>query len=277
MDYIKYHIVTDSETAEILIAFLAELPFDTFEETKDGIDAFISLSLDTPEIELRLNDLNQLFSFSYHKKKISYQNWNQIWESNFKTILIDNFCGIRAEFHPPFKKVEHEIIINPKMAFGTGHHATTYMMLEMMKDIYFENKTLLDYGCGTGILAILAAKMNCTTIDAVDIEEPAYHNTIENATINNISSIKAYLGTLKNIPEKKYDIILANINRNVILSSLQSLHIKMSAGSILLSSGYLVQDKDIIEDALLNNGFLPLEWKQNENWIATKSVKRYTI
>ncbi len=275
MDYIRYSIQSSPETAEIMTAFLGELPFDTFEETEIGLDAYIPLKEDTSEIEEHLLRLNALFPFKYSKETIKHQNWNQIWESNFQPVVLEGFCAVRADFHAPFENVEHEIIINPRMAFGTGHHATTYMVMEFMKEIDFKNKKVFDYGCGTGILAILAAKMGCNNIDAVDIEEPAYVNSIENAEYNGTPEIKFFHGTLEAVPVRTYDIILANINRNVILDSLPSLHQRLNPGGILFTSGFLAQDKDMVFEAHLKNGFLAMEHKKQGKWIAAKAYRRY--
>ncbi len=275
MDYVQYNIQCPTEFAEIIIAFLGELPFDTFQENEQGFEAFIPSKFDTTEIESEVKRLQTNFDFKYEKKTIVHQNWNQVWESNFQPVEIEGFCGVRADFHPPFENIKHEIIINPRMAFGTGHHETTFMVMEFMKDINFKGKKVFDYGCGTGILAILAAKMGCTDIDGVDIEEPAYVNSIENAKYNSTANINYFHGTLENVPVRTYDIILANINRNVILESLPSLYERLNPGGVLYTSGFLDQDKDLVMEAHLKNGFLPHDTKQKGKWIAAKAFRRY--
>lgn len=275
MDYIQYNIQTNSEVSEILMAFLGELPFDTFQETDKGFDAFIKKSDHSNEIESEIKNLKNKFNFSFTIEQIGSKNWNEVWESNFQPVLIEGFCGIRADFHPRFKNVQHEIIINPRMAFGTGHHATTYMMMELMQNMDLSNKAILDYGCGTGILAILAKKMGCEDVEGVDIEEPAYLNSIENADRNNALGIQFYHGILENVPQRKFDIILANINRNVILDTLPALNKRLNPGGILFTSGFLQQDKEIMFKAQLENGFLPVKHKNIDKWMAAKSFRRY--
>lgn len=277
MDYIRYHIPTDTGTADILLAFLSELPFDTFRESGDALEAFIPARLHSDEVEARVANVVGRFAGKYSKERIPYRNWNKEWESNFKPVLIEGFCGVRADFHPPFEEdVEHEIVINPRMAFGTGHHATTHTVMELMQRVNVRGLSVLDYGCGTGILSILAAKMGCTDVDAVDIEEAAYTNTVENARHNGVSrNIKAYHGELDAVPLQDYNVVLANINRNVILESLPALHQRLVPGGLLLTSGYLVQDQGVMEAALLKAGFLPTAFIQKGKWVAGKAFRRY--
>ncbi len=275
MDYIRYSIEATPETSEILMAFLGEMPFDTFTESESGLEAYIPESEDKDWVEEAVKEMKAQFSFSYQKKRIQYQNWNQIWESNFKPVSIEGFCGVRADFHPPFKNVEHEIIINPRMAFGTGHHATTYMMMEFMQEINFEGKSVFDYGCGTGILAILAAKMNAGYIEGVDIEEPAYKNSIENSKNNQAEQVIYHHGTLDDVPSKEYEMILANINRNVILQSLPSLYQRLKPGGMLITSGYLIEDQELMRETHTKEGFWISTDKTNGKWKATQAFKRY--
>ncbi|MGK0389858.1 MAG: ribosomal protein L11 methyltransferase [Maribacter sp.] len=275
MDYYVYKIQAAAQWAEIIQAFMGEMPFDTFKDNDTGFDAYIPANAHSAEVEESVGALKENFPFEHVKERIVAQNWNKIWESNFNTVLVGQFCGIRADFHPPFEKVEHEIVINPKMAFGTGHHETTYMVIEFMKDIEFKGKSVFDYGCGTGILAILAEMRGSQDIDAVDIEEPAYDNTIENKERNSTPNINCFHGTLDDVPERQYDIILANINRNVILDSFSALHQRLKPGGILLSSGYLLEDKEMMDAAHLQHGFLPETSKNRGKWIATKAYRRY--
>jgi ribosomal protein L11 methyltransferase len=254
--HLCYHIHTSPELSEIIIAFLEDMPFNAFEETEDGgIKAYLSPDGTAEAAENVLEELKLKFEFTYHKEIIRSQNWNAIWEAGFQPVLVENYCGIRANFHPPFENVKHEIIIHPKMAFGTGHHATTFMMMKMMESFDFKDKAVFDYGCGTGILAILASMELAKTIDAVDIEIESYENTIENATVNQVSNITTYHGTMEDVPEKKYDIILANINRNVILNSLDTLYTKLKPNSFLLVSGVLHADEKLVIETAESSGF----------------------
>lgn len=275
MDYYVYKIKASAQWAEILMAFLGDLPFDTFQEKETGFEAFVPENQDVPEIVERLAGLQSNYPFSYTKEKIESQNWNEVWESNFDTVVVGDFCGIRADFHPSFPNLTHEIIINPKMAFGTGHHATTHMMIAFMEEMEPSGKAVFDYGSGTGILAILAAKMGCTDIDAVDIEKPAYLNMLENNERNGTPGISCFHGTLDNVPHRQYDIILANINRNVILDSFPALYQRLKPGGVLLTSGYLLEDQEMMNQAHLSNGFLPHSSKNRGKWIATLAYRRY--
>ena len=208
-------------------------------------------------------------------RDVKGQNWNKEWEANFTPVLVDDFCAIRADFHPAFPDMEHQITINPKMAFGTGHHATTHMVIQLMRDINFEEKQVLDYGCGTGVLAILAAKMNANNIDAVDIEEPAFLNTLENVVKNGARGIEVYHGILDNVPTKQNHVILANINRNVILDSLKTLHDRMIPSGILITSGFLKEDEEKVRTAHKEAGLLPLQSIYKGKWVAMKAFRRY--
>ncbi len=268
MDYYKYDIQCNSELSEVLIAFLGELPFDTFQESTSGLEAYIPSNEHSDEILKQVNAYAQQFDFKFEKEFIKTQNWNAVWESNFQPIIVGDFCGIRAEFHEAIPTVKHEILISPKMAFGTGHHATTYMMIEHMEDIGFSGKKVFDYGCGTGILAILAEKLGAERTIAVDIELPSFENTIENSKMNEISAVEAIHGTLSDVKETAFDIILANINRNVILDSLSSLYTMLNKNGRLIVSGILEKDAELVLEASKHQGFLHLKTKNKGNWIS---------
>jgi ribosomal protein L11 methyltransferase len=258
MNYYVFDITTPQfsiENNEILTVYLGELPFETFEDTDMGLKAYIQEKELTDKVEKKVARLGKKHGFNFSKTFIAYQNWNVLWESNFEPIKVDDFVGLRADFHPPTEGVQFDLVINPKMAFGTGHHETTYMMMQLMRDIDFKGKRVLDYGCGTGILAILASKLEASTIEAVDIEFPAYENTIENCTINNVENIKAVFGQLSDIESSNFDIILANINRNVILDSLDSLKNKLNTEGVMLISGFLIEDENVLVEALKKHNF----------------------
>lgn len=269
-DYICYKIGVDPQLSEVLLAFLEELPFNAFEETDSGWNAYPNLDVSEQDLDRQLNELQEQFPFHYQKETIKKQNWNAIWEAGFQPVLVGSYCGIRANFHPAFENVRHEIVIQPKMAFGTGHHATTFMMIKMMEGLELSGKEVFDYGCGTGILAILAAKENAATIDAVDIEEESYDNTIENAAINQVAQITTYHGTLEDVPEKNYDIILANINRNVILNSLDALYSRQKPQSYLLVSGILHEDENKVITKAAEAGFHHLDLIRKGDWSCLK-------
>jgi ribosomal protein L11 methyltransferase len=273
VNYWQYAIQVEPRHAEIILAFLSELPFDTFEETETGFHAYLPETENLPSVEAALADIQTRFPFQYEKSLIAPRNWNAEWEASFQPVKVDNFCGIRADFHPPMQDVKHEIIINPKMAFGTGHHETTYMMIQAMRAQLFRGAKVLDYGCGTGILAILASKLGASMIDGVDIEREAYDNTLENSQINNVDNIQVYQGTLDVILDAAYDIILANINRNVILDSLPTLAEKMKRNGVLLISGFLQEDLPIMETFAEDFRFTVDERSHRGTWACLKLLK----
>ncbi len=273
MDYYQFQIKCSAELVEILIAFFSNSPFDTFEDTEYGFNAYIAKDLYSESIESHLNSLKEQFNFNFKKEYIPYQNWNKQWESNFQAIQIGKFCGIRADFHPPFKGVIHEIIINPKMAFGTGHHATTYLVLSIMANLDFDGKKIFDYGCGTGVLAILASKLGAKVIDALDIDILSYENTLENCEVNKVKNVSPYHGTLEKIVHKDYDIILANINRNVILMSLEELYLKLKPNGILLISGFITEDEGIMVESCTKVKFQIQNKLEKDNWLCFQLKK----
>jgi ribosomal protein L11 methyltransferase len=269
MDYYKYEIKTSQDLSEILIALLADAPFDTFEETEEGISAYLPAGDGhETEAEVLLADLLLQFEFTWTKVFIKGENWNEIWESNFQPVIVDDFCAIRADFHDPIQGVKHELIINPKMAFGTGHHETTWMCLAALEHLPVKDARLLDYGCGTGILAIMASRLGAASIEAVDIEPQSYENTLENCRINNVTNVVTRLGDITAIQGTQFDGILANINRHIILESFEQLAQLIRPGGWLLISGILIQDEKVIVEAAKAVGFATLEVKSRGNWLS---------
>ena len=263
----------DLERVEILTAVLGELPFDTFEETTTGLKAYMPEKDLTQNVENELVELGQQFEFQFEKTFIPYQNWNAVWESNFQPIQVDDFVAVRADFHPNTEGVEFDLIVNPKMAFGTGHHETTYMMMQHMRSMNFKGKKVLDYGCGTGILAILASKLGAIDLEAVDIEEPSYENTIENCAINHVDTVKAICGILDDVPSHDFDVILANINRNIIIDSLDDLKSRLNTEGVLLISGFLKMDENTILQATNYAGFTHQKTLYRGNWLSMLLTK----
>lgn len=273
LDYIALRIVATPEWADIVTAQLGELPFDTFEETEDGFNAYIRAQDWNDDLEAEVRDMTQMFPFSYTATRIESQNWNAVWEANFEPVRIGDFVNIRAEHHPAVADVRFDLLVQPKMAFGTGHHETTHMVVSMMEKINFADQQVFDYGCGTGILAIVAAKLGAAHIDAVDIELPSYESTLENCHINNVTNISAFFGDINAVPLAQYGIILANINRNVIVASLDALHKRAKSNAIILFSGFLTEDEPILLAA-----FAPLGWQhqqtiQRGKWLAMRVAK----
>lgn len=274
METYRFFFPVAPEKAELLLAWLSDLPFDAFEELEDGIAAFLPGTISPAETEKALEPILGELQITCTWELLPAQNWNAIWESHFSPVQVGNFCGIRANFHPSFKDVKHELLIQPKMAFGTGHHETTHMMIAFMEGLEFRDAAVLDFGCGTGILAILAARLGATDIDAVDIEAPAVENTLENAAVNNVQeAIRVYLGDLDAVPERTYQIILANINRNVILQAFPALYQKLQPGGTLLISGILNTDRELVLQAAHTTGFQLISHSERGNWTAAKLLR----
>lgn len=267
MDYHKYTLTAPTETAEVLVAFLSDSPFDTFEETPDGVNAYAPSTASEQDIEAQLIDLQSQFEFSWTKETILGQNWNELWESNFQPVIVDDYCAVRADFHQPIGGKRWELVINPKMAFGTGHHETTWQCIAAMEHLPLSGKNILDFGCGTGILAILASKEGAASVEAVDIEEQSYLNTIENAAANQVFNISARLGTLDAVQGRDFDGILANINRHVILESFPRLAELLKPNGWLLISGILLADEEVVTEAALHAGFSKKSMKSRGNWL----------
>ena len=274
MNYYKYTISNNTDLNEIIIALLGEAPFDTFEETEDGICAYLPASEgNEEEAEALLAELSEQFAMQVEKEFIEGQNWNEIWESNFHPVVVNDFCAIRADFHDPIPGVKHELVINPKMAFGTGHHETTWMCLSALETLPLAGTKLLDYGCGTGILAIMASRLGAAEIEAVDIESESYLNTLENSRLNGVENVVARLGDITAVEGSDFDGILANINRHIILASLAQLAALTRPGGWLLVSGILLQDEEIVVTAATEVGFRQVEiWKRG-NWLCIYFVR----
>ncbi len=268
MDYFCFHItLPDPARREELIAFLTDSPFDTFIETEPGLEAYVPAS-EADAAAAALDELAGRFHLRYERTFIAHQNWNAQWEASFQPVQVDDFVAVRASFHPPLPGVEHDLVIDPRMAFGTGHHATTYLMMALMRELDLPGRRVLDYGCGTGVLAILAARLGAADVLAVDIEEEAFRNTLDNADINGVR-LEVYYGTLEAVPFlSPYDIILANINRNVILDSLPALYEQLRPDGDLLVSGILGQDREKVREAAHRQGFSTIREVTREGWMA---------
>lgn len=254
------------EQKNILIAQLSDAGFEGFEETENGLEAFINKkNFDKPLLE----KICFKYQIQFKEKTVEDINWNQLWESNFQPVIVKDFVAVRADFHEPVNEVEHEIIITPKMSFGTGHHATTYMMIEQMKEIDFRGKDVFDFGTGTGILAILAEKLGAGKIFAVDIDDWSIENALENTERNHCQKVFIEKDSSP-VAENKFDIILANINKNVILENLTSLRNQLTEPGILLVSGILETDKDEIVKAAKNLKLQVEKELIRNNWICLR-------
>ncbi len=272
--YIQYSVQCNEDASDVVMAYISQLPIDSIWEDTD-IKFYISQTSNDSQFKLALKALSEQLNFSYKTEELEQKNWNEVWESGFEPVEVDRFCRIRALFHEPSTAFEHEIVIQPKMAFGTGHHATTYMMIERMQDINFNAMPVWDYGSGTGILSILAAKLGASLIVANEIEAIAVENAIENAELNGTPNVKFLRGDLTVLPDQKYDVILANINRTVLINSMEEMAQRLSAGGLLIMSGILEADKDLVTDAIVKAGLSINLIKQREDWLMIESEKPF--
>lgn len=270
LDYIKIQFEhLGKEQKEILIALLSEMKYDGFEEDDDILNAFIPSAIyDGRKLKVFCRHHNLSFSVI----KLEDKNWNADWESNFQPVVIDHaidnvpWIGIRASFHEPIGDVEHEVIITPKMSFGTGHHATTSMMVKMMSGLNFKNKTILDFGTGTGILAIISEKLGASRIIAIDNDDQSIKNATENFESNNCSRIRLLESSAANV-DIKFDIILANIIKAVIVDNLAAFSKQLVKGGVVLLSGLLVDDEPEILEKAGQNGLILRKKVEEKNWL----------
>jgi ribosomal protein L11 methyltransferase len=272
MDYIELKIdvkPSDQAANEIIIAQLAELGFESFTENDSGLSAFIKAPDYTNDVELTLKKLflPEGTQIAFQTNRIKGQNWNAQWEANFEPIIVDNRCLVRASFHKSMPELEYEIIIDPKMAFGTGHHQTTHLMIEAILNENLTNKTVLDMGCGTGVLAILAEMKGASAITAIDIDDWAYLNTLENIQVNRCVRIETFCGDVKLIEGKGYDTILANINLNILLSDIPYYEKSLLPDGKLLLSGILKSDIEAIKQKADENGLTHLSTATRDEWV----------
>lgn len=270
MDYQELKIqVSSEEQRDIILCRLLGEGFESFVEAEYILLAYIPAHLLIKEnIEPILDDFHVTYQFTLMPKK----NWNEEWEKHYDPILILDKCFIRAPFHPPLEGIQFEIIIEPKMSFGTAHHETTSMMIELMMETDFEGRKVLDMGCGTGILAIFARKLGSAGVVAVDNDEWSVQNSLENIRKNKADGIRVLLGDAKIIGDTGYDVILANINRNILLEQLKDYSRLMERGEVLLS-GFYKEDIPVIIEKAEKCGFKFLTMKTKNKWVAIKFAK----
>ncbi len=264
------------EIAEILTAELSELGFESFVETETGLLAYIQENIFNQEVLSSIQILsNPDFNISFSHKIIEQQNWNETWEKNyFEPIIIENQCVIRSSFHKEFLDIQYRITIDPKMAFGTGHHETTSLVIKEILQLNLEGKSILDMGCGTGVLAILSAMRGASDITAIDIDEWSYTNTLENMELNAVSGIKVKHGDVSAIDDKKYDIIYANINKNVLIKDISEYAKHLDKNAFLLLSGFYTSDFADINKVTEENGFELVKKDEKNNWHMLKYMKK---
>ena len=273
--YIGYHFTIEPLElgSEILIAELGEKAFESFIETETGISAFVQKDLWSENILEDIQILeNPEFKIDYTFEEIEQVNWNEEWEKNFEPIDVDGKCHVRAPFHEK-TNAEFDIVIEPKMSFGTGHHETTHMMIQHLLETDLVGKKTLDMGCGTAILAILAEMKGAQPIDAIDIDNWCYLNSIENAERNNCKHISVYEGDASLLKGKKYDVIIANINRNILLNDMQQYVDCLNENGILFLSGFYTEDIPVISESCTTKGLTYMKQFERNNWVALKFVK----
>jgi len=272
--YISYNFtVTPKEPAsEILIAELGYAGFESFVDTENGFVGYIQKAEWNENILATIFVLNNdEFKISYEIEEIEQVNWNKEWEKNFNPIQVDDFVSIRAPFHDD-PNLKYDIVIEPKMSFGTGHHETTHMMVQHLNRLDLVGKKTLDMGCGTGILAIFAEMKGAEPIDAIDIDTWCYENSIENVERNNCEHISVYEGDASLLKDKKYDVVIANINRNILLNDMKTYVDCLNENAILLLSGFYKEDIPVIENEISKYDLKIESVIERNNWVSLKCV-----
>ncbi len=277
MDYIQCKFIFDEPIPwrEVMVTYLCEMPFESFEEpTEKELLAYIPKpNFDKTQFE----ELITIFpnqEFTTQTKEIKDENWNAQWESNFDPIIVDDECIVRAPFHDIKDNYKYDLIINPQMSFGTGHHQTTFLILGHLKTMDIKNKSVLDMGCGTGVLAILAHKLQAKDIVAIDIDEWSYNNTKENNVLNDCENIEVLLGGAEQLEEnQKFDVILANINRNILLKDFEVYNKSLNEKGKIIMSGFYTTDVSFIEKKANELGLVKTNERQKEGWAMVEFTK----
>ena len=268
MEYLEIKITTKPEYFEILQALLSSLEFESFVDNDTAFSGYINdETFHNKNVQQELETLKENYSFDYTILNVENKNWNEEWEKNFQPIIVDNKCLIRASFHPSIEEINDEVIITPKMSFGTGHHATTYMMVNELYNIELQNKTVLDMGCGTAVLAILAKKLGAGHTVGIDIDDWAVENSIENCQINGFENIEILKGDREKLTDfQNFDVILANINRNILLSDMKYYNSVLKQDGEIIFSGFYTEDNDLICQEAHKNNFTLIDQNERENW-----------
>jgi ribosomal protein L11 methyltransferase len=275
MNYIEFNfkVLPLQPASDILLAELGELGFDSFVESEVGLQAYILEEYYKEDLLKYVFVLNNPeFKITYDTKVIEQVNWNAEWEKNFRPIVVSDNCRVRAPFHDKGNE-EYDIIIEPKMSFGTGHHATTHMMIQHILKDDFTGKKVLDMGCGTAVLAILAEMRGAELLDAIDIDEWCYLNSIENAERNNCTKITVEQGDASLLTQKKYDIIIANINRNILLNDMKTYANCLSKDGVIYLSGFYEEDLELIKSECTTQGLIYVNHYVKDQWVAAKFLK----
>jgi len=274
MEYIEVNLKAPVECYDRLVAALSFIDYEGFVEEEQQLKAYIPVSSWSPE---RLQEVLQQFEgIEYTIAKLPDVNWNEVWERSYEPVWIEGGCFIRASFHESAPQAAYEIVITPKMAFGTGHHPTTGLMLAWQMELSQQGKKVLDAGCGTAILSIMAEKRGAQHVDAYDIDDWAVDNAIENVYLNRCKKIFVQKGTIRSVQldASPYDLILANINRNVLLDEMPDYARHLVTEGDLLLSGFLVEDVPLIRSAAEANGLEFVALKQKDGWVSVHFTKK---
>lgn len=286
MRYIQLSITahpSSDDVTDILSFYLGNIGYNSFIASKNGLEAYIpqqdfseqKLNEVLHSLTIEMNDLLKDVKLAYEYNLLEEKNWNKEWEKNyFEPLVVSNKCCVRSSFHTIDKQYDYEIIIDPKMAFGTGHHQTTYLMLQEILKLDVKQRTVLDMGCGTAVLAILAAKMGASNVVAIDFDEWAYHNAKENTVLNRMANVTVRLGEVGLIQDENYNFVFANINRNVLLQDIQHYAKAMNSGAILIMSGFYTDDVPSIKKECEKNNLSFQKTEQKDNWCAVVCHKK---
>lgn len=276
MNYIELSVQVEprEQGSDVLIAQLAELGFESFVETERGFNAYIQEpDFNLQQLKVALSFYTDFFKFDYSSKLIQQQNWNKEWEANFQPISVDGKCYVRAPFHEAKKEFLYDVVIEPKMSFGTGHHSTTQLMLRKLMQLDIKNKSLLDMGCGTGVLGIVACMMRAEPVTAIDIDEWSYENTIENCKRNNINKMLVHKGNAQILAGKRFHTILANINKNVLLNDLNVYKEALEESGNLVVSGFFETDTNELTAKAVELGLVLKDKLIQEQWALLHFIK----
>jgi len=274
-NYIVYRIVIDPSLVDAAQALLAvDIEMDGVSYEEDGFSLYVDQDVDESFIQNHLLKLQSTFPFTFEKSQLEHRNWNAEWESDFKSVEVRDYCRVRAPFHDPSDAFQYDIIVHPGMAFGTGHHETTWQMIDNISKIPLKGLKVLDAGCGTSVLAILAAKVGASHIDAFDYDIHSVESSELNKELNNVRHINVSQSDVSNYVGENYDLILANINRNVILSSMPSFYKKLAYNGMIIVSGYLESDIDLIQNAASSTGLKLTSTNQRGEWMCQVFQKK---
>ncbi|WP_118974142.1 50S ribosomal protein L11 methyltransferase [Taibaiella koreensis] len=273
MNHIKVSFpVTDQDSRDTLMAMLSTLDFTGFEETEDMLIAYAD---EQGYDEAAVQEIAGRLQLGFSTGQIAQRNWNEEWEKHFQPVIIDGFCSVRADFHPRPENISYDIVITPKMSFGTGHHATTALMMTFMREINLQDKDVFDFGTGTGILAILAEMLGARSVLAIDNDEWSFENAQENCTRNAATKVTVQMGTADDLPAAStFDIVLANINRHILLAYMDRMAAMLRPGGTLLLSGILPEDIAMIRSEAASVGFIYQQERIERNWACLQFAQK---